>query len=138
MNFISIVNIGLEKDSPNKATPYNMSFWKKWWKKKNKDKKGAEEYEDAPLPTETIFADNDLEKRIRARRNNLSVSRSGRYKAKSKERSQLSDNLFNKADTDEPDYNKNHTEAGDGHSHCEAGNGQTYPLSQQNKQQDVH
>jgi len=72
-----------------------MSFWKKWWKKKNKDKKGADEYEDAPLPTETIFADNDLEKRIRARRNNLSVSRSGRYKAKSKERMQLSEELYN-------------------------------------------
>lgn len=71
-----------------------MSFWKKWWKKKNKDKKDAAEYEDAPLPTETIFADNDLEKRIRARRNNLSVSRSGRYKAKSKERSQLNAELF--------------------------------------------
>ena len=72
-----------------------MSFWKKWWKKKNKDKKGADEYEDAPLPTETIFADNDLEKRIRARRNNLSVSRSGRYKAKSKERMQLTEELYN-------------------------------------------
>jgi len=70
-----------------------MSFWKKWWKKKNKDKKGAE-YEDAPLPTETVFADSDLEKRIRARRNNLSVSRSGRYKAKSKERYQISDDLY--------------------------------------------
>lgn len=72
-----------------------MSFWKKWWKKKNKDKKGAE-YEDSPLPTETLFADNDLEKRIRARRNNLSVSRSGRFKAKSKERTQLYDDLFAK------------------------------------------
>lgn len=76
-----------------------MSFWKKWWKKKNKDKKGAE-YEDGPLPSETIFADNDLEKRIRARRNNLSVSRSGRYKAKGKERLQLTEDLFN----DEQDY----------------------------------
>lgn len=81
-----------------------MSFWKKWWKKKNKDKKGAE-YEDAPLPSETIFADNDLEKRIRARRNNLSVSRSGRYKAKGKERLQLTDELFG-------------DENADGHSDC--------------------
>lgn len=87
-----------------------MSFWKKWWKKKNKDKKGAEEYEDGPLPTETIFADNDIEKRIRARRNNLSVSRSGRYKAKTRERLQLSEELYNKTE-DGSDHNKN--QAGD-------------------------
>jgi len=85
-----------------------MSFWKKWWKKKNKDKKGADEYEDSPLPTETMFADNDIEKRIRARRNNLSVSRSGRYKAKTKERLQLSDELYNKMTADAvEDANKN-------------------------------
>lgn len=91
-----------------------MSFWKKWWKKKNKDKKGADEYEDAPLPTETIFADNDLEKRIRARRNNLSVSRSGRYKAKSKERSQLTDELYNQmllADQELNNANKSNSTA---------------------------
>lgn len=93
-----------------------MSFWKKWWKKKNKDKKGADEYEDSPLPTETIFADNDLEKRIRARRNNLSVSRSGRYKAKSKERLQLSDELYKMAAAGAmEDCNKNQSQ--DGYSH---------------------
>ena len=92
-----------------------MSFWKKWWKKKNKDKKDAEEYEDAPLPSETIFADNDLEKRIRARRNNLSVSRSGRYKAKSKERSQLSEGLYSKMPGEE-DYSKGSVEGENGPS----------------------
>ena len=111
-----------------------MSFWKKWWKKKNKDKKGAEEYEDGPLPTETIFADSDLEKRIRARRNNLSVSRSGRYKAKSKERSQLSDDLYNKED----DYNQNQPETDGAYSNDLNGatTGKVYQSPP--KQQEVH
>ena len=110
-----------------------MSFWKKWWKKKNKDKKGAEEYEDGPLPTETIFADNDLEKRIRARRNNLSVSRSGRYKAKSKERSQLTDDLYR-----EDDYNQNQTSTDGAYSKDfnAATNEKVYQSSR--KQQEVH
>ena len=112
-----------------------MSFWKKWWKKKNKDKKGADEYEDAPLPTETIFADNDLEKRIRARRNNLSVSRSGRYKAKSKERTQLTEELYNKMLAD--DYNKNRT---DGEFNSDTNEASSHDSGYQSaqKQQEVH